>query len=101
MVVHGRTGDLESYIAADTTFQRTLLAAANNEMRQAMADVVAEVLAGRTHHGLMPAKPNPKAIDLHDAVARAVRHGDPAAAEAAMREINDDAAAAMRPEFGS
>ena len=100
MVVHGRTGDLEAYLAADTIFHRTLLAASCNEMLQAMADVVAEVLAGRTHHGLMPDKPNPKAIDLHDAVARAVRHGDPAAAETAMREIIDEAAAAMRAEFG-
>ena len=36
----------------------------------------AEVLAGRTHHDLMPARPNPEAIALHDAVARAVRTGD-------------------------
>ncbi len=100
MVVHGRTGDLEADLTADTIFHRTLLAASNNEMLQAMADVVAEVLAGRTHHGLMPAKPNPQAIDLHDAVARAIRHGDPATAETAMRKIIDEAAAAMRAEFG-
>ena len=30
---------------------------------------------GRTHHGLMPDRPNPEAIALHDAVARAVRTG--------------------------
>ena len=62
--------------------------------------MVAEVLAGRTHHGLMPSRPNPEAIDLHDAVARAVRDRDPAAAETAMRRIIDEAAAAMRAELG-
>lgn len=100
MVVHGRTGDLEAYLAADTIFHRTLLAASCNEMLQAMAEVVTEVLAGRTHHGLMPSTPNPHAIALHDAVARAVRDRDPAAAESAMREIIDEAAAAMRAELG-
>lgn len=101
MVVHGRTGDLEAYLAADTVFHRTLLAASGNEMLQAMADVVGEVLAGRTHHGLMPAQPNPEAIELHDAVARAVRQGDAAAAELAMREIIDEAATAMAAEFAT
>ena len=101
MVVHGRTGDLEAYLAADKVFHSTLLEASCNEMLQAMADVVAEVLAGRTHHGLMPAHPNPRAIDLHEAVAGAVRHGDPAAAETAMREIIDEAQSAMRAELGA
>jgi len=77
-----------------------LLAASGNEMVQALADVVAEVLAGRTHHGLMPSRPNPEAIALHDAVARAVRDREPAAAETAMRRIIDEAASAMRAELG-
>ena len=77
-----------------------MLAASGNEMVQALADVVAEVLAGRTHHGLMPSRPNPEAIALHDAVARAVRDREPAAAETAMRRIIDEAASAMRAELG-
>jgi DNA-binding FadR family transcriptional regulator len=100
LVVHGRSGDLEAYLEADVVFHRTLLAASGNEMIQSMADVVAEVLAGRTHHGLMPSNPNPHAIALHDAVARAVRDRDPATAETAMREIIDEAASAMRAELG-
>ena len=100
MVVHGRSGDLDAYLAADVVFHRTLLAASGNEMVQALADVVAEVLAGRTHHGLMPSRPNPEAIALHDAVARAVRDREPAAAETAMRRIIDEAASAMRAELG-
>lgn len=98
MVVHGHAGDLEAYLVADTTFHRTLLEASGNEMFRALSDVVAEVLAGRTHHDLMPAHPNPDAIALHETVARAVRTGDAVAAESAMRQIIDEAATAMRAE---
>ncbi|RZT16011.1 GntR family transcriptional regulator [Mycobacterium sp. BK558] len=95
MVVHGRTGDLESYLLADKIFHRTLLEASGNEMFRALNDVVAEVLSGRTHHGMMPDKPNPEAIALHDEVARAIRLGDQDAAERAMRAIIDEAASAV------
>ena len=40
-------------------------------------------------------KPNPTAIELHEKVAIAVRNGDPAAAEQAMRAIIDEAAEAL------
>ena len=99
MVVHGRSGDLESYLLADKIFHQTLLEASGNEMFRALNGVVAEVLAGRTHHGMMPATPNPAAIELHDEVARAVRMRDEAAAERAMRAIIDEAASAVAEEF--
>lgn len=95
MVVHGRAGDLESYLLADKIFHRTLLEASGNEMFRALNDVVAEVLSGRTHHGMMPDRPNPAAIALHDEVARAIRLGDADAAERAMRAIIDEAASAV------
>ena len=98
MVVHGRAGDLEAYLLADTIFHRTLLEASGNEMLRALDGVVAEVLSGRTHHGMMPSRPNPEAIALHDEVARAVRLGDGAAAEKAMRAIIDEAATALGEE---
>jgi DNA-binding FadR family transcriptional regulator len=98
MVIHGRSGDLESYLAADKTFHQTLLEASGNEMFRALNGVVAEVLAGRTHHGMMPTTPNPAAIELHDEVARAIRMRDDAAAERAMRAIIDEAAAAVTEE---
>ena len=60
MVVHGRSGDLEAYLLADKVFHRTLLEASGNEMFRALNDVVAEVLTGRTHHGMMPAQPEPR-----------------------------------------
>lgn len=99
MVVHGRSGDLESYLLADKLFHRTLLEASGNEMFRALTDVVAEVLSGRTHHGMMPERPNTEAIALHDEVARAIRLQDEVAAEKAMRAIIDEAAAAVADEF--
>jgi len=99
MVVHGRSGDLDAYLLAEKVFHRTLLEASGNEMFRALYDVVAEVLAGRTHHGLMPSTPNPAAIELHDEVARAVRLRDEAGAERAMRAIIDEAVTAVADEL--
>jgi DNA-binding FadR family transcriptional regulator len=99
MVVHGRSGDLTAYLLADKIFHHTLLEASGNEMFRALNDVVAEVLAGRTHHGMMPTRPNPAAIALHDEVARAVRLRDEAAAERAMRAIIDESAAALAKDL--
>lgn len=99
MVVHGRSGDLEAYLLADKIFHQTLLEASGNEMFRALNGVVAEVLAGRTHHGMMPDVPNPAAIELHDQVARAIRLRDEEAAERAMRAIIDEAASAVAEEF--
>lgn len=95
MAIHGRAHDLEAYLLADKVFHRTMLEASGNEMFRALNGVVAEVLAGRTHHGMMPITPNPVAIALHDDVARAIRNGDEAEAERAMRAIIDEAAAAI------
>jgi DNA-binding FadR family transcriptional regulator len=99
MVVHGRSGDLDAYLLADKIFHQTLLEATGNEMFRALNGVVAEVLTGRTHHGMMPALPNPAAIELHDQVARAIRLRDEDAAERAMRAIIDEAASAVAEEF--
>ncbi len=98
MAVHGRSGDLAAYLVADTIFHRTLLEASGNEMLSALDGVVGEVLSGRTHHGMMPSRPNPEAIALHDEVARAIRLGDGAAAERATRAIIEEAATALREE---
>jgi DNA-binding FadR family transcriptional regulator len=95
MAVHARSGDLHAYLEADIVFHRTLLGASGNEMLAALADVVAEVLTGRTAHGLMPAAPNPAAVRLHADVAQAVQAHDPAAAQRAMTEIITEAAQYM------
>jgi hypothetical protein len=50
---------------------------------------------------MMPSRPNPAAIALHDEVARAVRLGDSAAAERAMPGTIEEAATALQEEQGS
>lgn len=99
MTGHARAGDLEAYLVADQEFHRTLLVASGNEMLAALGDLVAEVLSGRTHHGLMPSTPNPVAIRLHGDVAQAVLGRDPAGAEQAMRAIVEEATDAMVSEL--
>jgi DNA-binding FadR family transcriptional regulator len=98
MVVHGRSGDLGAYLLADKIFHQTMLEASGNEMFRALNGVVAEVLAGRTHNPMMPATPNPAAIEMHDEVARAIRLRDEAGAERAMRAILDQAASVLAEE---
>jgi DNA-binding GntR family transcriptional regulator len=61
-----------------------------------LADVVAEVLAGRTHHHLMPDEPSPVAVRLHAQVAEAVQCGDALRAEESMREIVTEAGVELR-----
>ena len=95
MVVHGRSGDLDAYLLADKAFHRALLEASGNEMFRALNGVVAELLTGRTQHGMMPEKPDLVAIALHDEVARAIRMGEEKQAEQAMRAIIDEAASAV------
>lgn len=101
MAVTGRRGDLTAYLHADQRFHRVLLEASGNDMFAALAGLVAEALAGRTQHHLMPAEPNRAAIDLHDEVARAVRHGDAASAERAMAAIIDEATTATTAMFAA
>ncbi len=101
MVMHGRTGDLDAYLLADKLFHQTMLEASGNEMFRALNGVVAEVLAGRTHHGMMPEKPNMAAIALHDEVARAIRMGEQEQAQRAMRAIIDESAMAIVEDGGA
>ena len=90
-----RSADREEYLAHDRDFHRVLLEASGNPVFSALSDAVAEALNGRTVHALMPDTANPEAIRLHEEVAAAVRRGDAAAAEAAMRAIVEEASAAL------
>ncbi|RMI06707.1 FadR/GntR family transcriptional regulator [Cellulomonas triticagri] len=91
----GEAGRLEEFLAADIEFHALLLRAGRNEMFTALTDVVAEVLAGRTRHGLMPSRPRAEALDAHEAVADAVRRRDPEGAERAMTVITSEIRAAL------
>ena len=95
MSVTVQSGDLEAYLAHDVAFHRTLLEASGNELFAGLTDVVEEVLAGRTHHHLMPSRPEPTAIRLHGDVAEAISARDAVRAETAMREILAEAMEAM------
>jgi DNA-binding FadR family transcriptional regulator len=68
----GEAGELTEFMERDVEFHALLLQASGNEMFGALADVVAAVLRGRTQLGLMPHKPVPEALDLHEKVAAAV-----------------------------
>lgn len=91
-----RARNLEEFLGHDVAFHRLVLQASGNEMFARLADVVAEVLAGRTHHHLMPDEPSPVAVRLHAQVAEAVQCGDALRAEESMREIVTEAGVELR-----
>ncbi|WP_255952771.1 FadR/GntR family transcriptional regulator [Streptomyces odontomachi] len=87
MVATSRGQQLEAYLVHDIAFHHTVLNACGNEMFARLGDVVAEVLAGRTHHRVMFEDPDPAAVTLHVQVAEAIREGDAQRAEELTREI--------------
>jgi DNA-binding FadR family transcriptional regulator len=93
--------DLAAFLEHDIAFHRLVLIASGNEMFARLSDSVAEVLAGRTAHGLMPEEPDPRAVQLHAEVAEAIQSGDAPRAETAMRSIVQGAAAELSGLFAS
>jgi len=87
MVATSRGHQLAGYLVHDMAFHRVILEASGNEMFARLGDVVAEVLAGRTHHEVMFEDPDPAAVTLHVQVAEAIREGDGERAERLAREI--------------
>ncbi|MEV7106992.1 FadR/GntR family transcriptional regulator [Streptomyces atroolivaceus] len=87
MVATSRGQQLEGYLRHDIAFHRIVLNASGNEMFARLGDVVAEVLAGRTHHQVMFEDPDPVAVTLHVRLAEAVREGDAEGAERLTKEI--------------
>ncbi|WP_159940780.1 MULTISPECIES: FadR/GntR family transcriptional regulator [unclassified Nocardiopsis] len=98
MVRTGRAGDLEAFLELDIIFHRRILELSGNEMFLGLAQVVSEVLVGRTSYHLMPRNPRPEALRLHKTVAQAIRDGLPDVAEAAMRSIVTEVAVALEDE---
>lgn len=96
MSATARSANAASYLAHDSGFHRTMLQASGNPMLAGLAEVVVEVLAGRTRHSLMPNVGEPEAIRLHGVVASSIQARDGAAAEAAMRSIVAESATAIR-----
>ncbi|GEP27925.1 FadR family transcriptional regulator [Cryobacterium levicorallinum] len=83
----GEGGDGELFLDLDTRFHALVLASSGNEMFAKLSSVVGEVLAGRTHYGLMPNSPHAEALQLHVDVASAIQRGAPEAAQGAMFAI--------------
>ena len=96
MSATARSANADSYLSHDSDFHRTMLLASGNPMLAGLADVVVEVLAGRTRHSLMPTVAEPEAIRLHGVVASSIQARDGAAAEAAMRAIVAESSTAIR-----
>lgn len=83
----GEAGDLEAFLEADVEFHALILRNSGNSMFAALDGVVAEVLAGRTHAGLMPFHPRQEALLAHEGLAAAVVRGDSVAAEEQSRAL--------------
>ena len=58
-----------------------------NDMFSRLQSLVSEVLAGRTHYGMMPEHPHDEALQLHVDVANGIQSGNADAAGAAMVRI--------------
>lgn len=91
----GEAGDLEAFLAADIEFHAVILRACGNSLFAALEGVIGEVLAGRTHAGLMPFHPRQEALDAHTALATAIADRDRAGAERAAARIVDEVRAAL------
>jgi DNA-binding FadR family transcriptional regulator len=83
----GQRGDQEEFLRLDVEFHAAVLNASGNAMFSQLQNLVAEVLTGRTQHGLMPNLPDHEALQLHVDVASAIQRGEAAAAHAAMSRI--------------
>ncbi|MCC3273023.1 FCD domain-containing protein [Arthrobacter zhangbolii] len=83
----GKTGNAAEFLRLDVQFHQLLLTASGNEMFAQLHRLVAEVLTGRTHYGLVPEVPHEEALQLHMDIALAVQAGDAASAQAAMERI--------------
>ncbi|OAE00478.1 FCD domain-containing protein [Arthrobacter sp. OY3WO11] len=83
----GQRGDQEEFLRLDVEFHAAVLKASGNPMFSQLQNLVAEVLTGRTEHGLMPHLPDHEALQLHVDVASAIQRGEAGAAHAAMSRI--------------
>lgn len=83
----GKEGDNDEFLRLDIVYHQLILDLSGNEMFANLKDLIAEILVGRTHHGLMPQFPHEHALQLHVDIAQAVQRREADAAAHAMREI--------------
>lgn len=82
-------GDSEEYLEADIAFHDLILDMSGNLMLAANKPAIAEVIAGRSHSGLTPPKPDYEALHNHIQTAAAIARGDAEAAEHHTRRYVD------------
>jgi DNA-binding FadR family transcriptional regulator len=92
----GKDGDEDEFLRLDIEFHRQVLAGSGNDMFMKLHELVAEVLAGRHHYGLMPRYPQDDALRLHADVAQAIQRRDGDRAHEAMVHIMQQALDEMR-----
>lgn len=83
----GQGDNQEQFLLLDIDFHAAVLKASGNPMFSQLHNLVREVLAGRTEHGLMPHLPHHEALQLHVEVASAIQRGEAERAHAAMSRI--------------
>lgn len=91
MVETSHQADQDAYLGHDIAFHRVILESSGNPLLAGLADVVEEVLRGRTRHSLMPHIANPQALALHQEIAACIASGDAAGASRAMAQIVTEA----------
>ncbi len=98
MAEHSRHADEAPYLKHDIAFHQAVLDASGNPFLAALAEVVAEVLCGRTQHNLMPRVADSTALRMHQEVAFAIAEGKAESAAAAMQAIVTEADQAVQAE---
>lgn len=83
----GQRGDRDEFLRLDIEFHAAVLQASGNPMFSQLHNLVAEVLTGRTEHGLIPQLPDHEALQLHVDVASAIQRSEANAAHSAMSRI--------------
>lgn len=83
----GQAEEVEHFLELDITFHSLILASSGNLMFGKLSTLVAEVLSGRTHYGLMPRHPHDDALQMHVDVASAIQRGHGVDAHTAMLGI--------------
>lgn len=97
----GQRGDKEEFLRLDIEFHGAVLKASGNPMFSQLHNLVAEVLTGRTEHGLTPHLPHHEALQLHVDVASAIQRGEADAAHAAMNRIVEQSTEEMATIWSS
>jgi GntR family transcriptional regulator, transcriptional repressor for pyruvate dehydrogenase complex len=78
--------DVEVMAAADADIHRTIAAAADNRMIQALTSWIFEVVQPSLIEVLQPAVVHSAVLEQHEALVAAIEKGDPARAERAMKD---------------